>query len=89
MKERPDFMKRSSGILCHISSLPSAYGIGTLGRAAYDFADFLAAAKQRYWQVLPLGPTGYGDSPDQCSSAFAGNPYFIDLSLLAERGLLD
>ena len=89
MKERPDFMKRSSGILCHISSLPSAYGIGTLGRAAYDFADFLAAAKQRYWQVLPLGPTGYGDSPYQCSSAFAGNPYFIDLSLLAERGLLD
>lgn len=81
-------MKRSSGILMHISSLPSPYGIGTLGRAAYEFADFLADAGQSYWQMLPLGPTGYGDSPYQCASTFAGNPYFIDLDLLIEDGLL-
>lgn len=82
-------MKRSGGILCHISSLPSAYGIGTMGAAAYAFLDFLKEARQRYWQVLPLGPTGFGDSPYQSSSAFAGNPYFIDLELLADEGLLD
>mgnify|MGYP001336433386 CR=1 FL=1 len=70
-------MKRSSGILMAISSLPSSYGIGTLGQAAYDFADFLQAAGQRYWQMLPLGPTSYGDSPYQSFSAYAGNPYFI------------
>ena len=81
-------MKRGSGILLHISSLPSPHGIGTLGRAAYDFADRLKAAGQRYWQVLPLGPTSYGDSPYQSFSSFAGNPYFIDLELLAEDGLL-
>lgn len=81
-------MKRSAGILCHISSLPSKYGIGTMGRAAYEFADFLSRAHQTYWQVLPLGPTGYGDSPYQVSSAFAGNPYFIDLEMLVEDGLL-
>ena len=82
-------MDRSSGILLHISSLPSPYGIGTLGKAAYDFADFLHAAGQKYWQLLPLGPTSYGDSPYQSFSTFAGNPYFIDLDLLAEDGLLD
>ena len=82
-------MDRSSGILLHISSLPSRYGIGTLGREAYAFADFLKAAGQRYWQLLPLGPTSYGDSPYQSFSTFAGNPYFIDLDLLAEDGLLD
>lgn len=82
-------MKRSGGILCHISSLPSAYGIGTMGAAAYAFLDFLKEARQRYWQVLPLGSTGFGDSPYQSSSAFAGNPYFIDLELLADEGLLD
>ena len=82
-------MDRSSGILLHISSLPSPYGIGTLGKAAYDFADFLHAAGQKYWQLLPLGPTSYGDSPYQSFSSFAGNPYFIDLDLLAEDGLLD
>lgn len=82
-------MKRSSGILMHISSLPSPYGIGTFGRAAYAFADFLADAGQSYWQMLPLGPTGYGDSPYQCASAYAGNPYFIDLDLLIEDGLLE
>ena len=82
-------MRRGSGILLHISSLPSPYGIGTLGREAYRFADRLKAAGQRYWQVLPLGPTSYGDSPYQSFSSFAGNPYFIDLEMLAEDGLLN
>ena len=81
--------QRGSGILLHISSLPSRYGIGTLGREAYQFADMLHAARQKYWQVLPLGPTSYGDSPYQSFSTFAGNPYFIDLEQLAEEGLLD
>ena len=79
---------RTSGILMHISSLPSPYGIGTLGQAAYDFADFLKAAGQHYWQLLPIGPTSYGDSPYQSFSTHAGNPYFIDLDLLREDGLL-
>lgn len=81
-------MKRSSGILLSISSLPSPYGIGTLGREAYDFVDFLIKAEQRYWQVLPVGPTGYGDSPYLSFTTFGGNPYFIDLELLIEDGLL-
>ncbi|MDD6024778.1 MAG: 4-alpha-glucanotransferase, partial [Oscillospiraceae bacterium] len=82
-------MERKSGILMHISSLPSPWGIGTFGKAAYDFADFLKKAGQRYWQLLPLGPTSFGDSPYQSFSTFAGNPYFIDLDLLAEDGLLE
>ncbi len=69
-----------------IFSLPGKYGIGTLGRAAYDFVDFLVEAGQRYWQILPVGPTGYGDSPYQSFSSFAGNPYFIDLEFLIEAG---
>lgn len=81
-------LERSAGILLPISSLPSPYGIGTFGQAAYDFVDFLVEAKQRWWQVLPLSPTSYGDSPYQSFSAYAGNPYFIDLDLLAEEGLL-
>ncbi|MEN6471370.1 MAG: 4-alpha-glucanotransferase [Clostridiaceae bacterium] len=81
-------MKRSCGILLHISSLPSPYGIGTLGREARAFADFLKEAGQTYWQVLPVGQTGYGNSPYQSFSTFAGNPYFIDLDELAENGLL-
>ena len=81
-------MNRSSGILMPISSLPSPYGIGTFGKAAYDFADFLHAAGQGYWQLLPLGPTSYGDSPYQSFSTFAGNPYFIDLDLLIKDKLL-
>ena len=81
-------MERSSGILLHISSLPSPYGIGTLGKEAYRFADSLKAANQKYWQLLPLGPTSYGDSPYQSFSTFAGNPYFIDLDLLVKDGLL-
>ena len=72
-------MKRSSGILMPISSLPSPYGIGTLGANAREFVDFLAAAGQSWWQILPVGPTSYGDSPYQSFSAFAGNPYFISL----------
>ena len=80
---------RSSGILLHISSLDSDYGIGTFGKSAFDFVDFLKDSGQEYWQVLPLGPTGYGDSPYQAFSTFAGNPYFIDLDTLAEEGLLD
>ena len=79
---------RSAGILLHISSLPSEYGIGTLGKAAFDFVDFLKRAGQKFWQVLPVTPTGYGDSPYQSSSAFAGNPYFIDLDILISDGLL-
>ena len=79
---------RNSGILLHISSLPSNYGIGTFGKAAYDFVDFLHQSRQTYWQILPLGPTSYGDSPYQTFSAFATNPYFIDLDLLVEEGLL-
>lgn len=71
-----------------IFSLPSPHGIGTFGKAAYEFVDFLVKAGQSFWQVLPLGPTSYGDSPYQSFSSFAGNPYFIDLDLLAENGLL-
>lgn len=71
-----------------ISALPSPYGIGTLGKAAYDFVDFLKDSSQTYWQVLPIGPTGYGDSPYSAFSAFAGNHYFIDLDMLVEEGLL-
>ena len=71
-----------------MTSLPSPYGVGTMGRAAFEFVDFLAAAGQKYWQLLPLGPTGYGDSPYSSYSSFAGNPYLIDLDLLAEEGLL-
>ncbi|HAG66542.1 MAG TPA: 4-alpha-glucanotransferase, partial [Ruthenibacterium lactatiformans] len=79
---------RTSGILMPVSSLPSPYGIGSLGAEAYRFVDFLAAAGQRYWQILPIGPTGYGDSPYQSFSAFAANLYFIDLDALEQRGLL-
>ena len=81
-------MERSSGILLPLFSLPSPYGIGTMGLAAYDFADLLHAAGRRYWQMLPLGPTSYGDSPYQSFSSYAGNPYLIDLDLLIEDGLL-
>ena len=72
----------------HLSSLPSPYGIGSMGRCALDFADFLADAGQSFWQVLPICPTSYGDSPYQSFSTFAGNPYFIDLEALEQDGLL-
>ena len=81
-------MQRGSGILLHITSLPGPYGIGTMGKEAYAFVDFLQNAKQTYWQILPLGPTSYGNSPYQSFSTFAGNPYLIDLDLLAESGAL-
>ena len=81
-------MKRESGILYPISSLPSKFGIGSFSREAYEFVDFLKEAGQTYWQVLPLCQTGFGDSPYQSVSSFAGNPYFIDLEKLIEEGLL-
>ncbi len=80
--------KRASGILLPLFSLPGGAGIGGMGRQAYQFIDFLKAAGQTYWQVLPLCPTGFGDSPYQSPSTFAGNPYFIDLEQLAEQGFL-
>ena len=81
-------LKRSAGILLPISSLPSKYGIGCFDKAAYAFVDFLKDAGQSYWQILPLGPTSYGDSPYQSFSTFAGNPYFISLDALCEEQLL-
>lgn len=81
--------ERSSGILLHITSLPNEYGIGDFGKGAYDFIDFLERAGQKNWQILPLGMTGYGASPYQCFSAFAGNPYLIALDELIEEGLLE
>ena len=80
---------RSSGILLHPTSLPGRYGIGDLGPSAHEFIDLLAAAGQRVWQVLPLGPTGYGDSPYQSFSAFAGNPLLLSPDRLAADDLLD
>ncbi len=80
---------RKCGILLPIASLPSAYGIGCFSKEAYEFIDQLKKAGQHYWQILPLGPTGYGDSPYQSFSTFAGNPYFIDLEQLIEEGLLE
>lgn len=79
---------RESGILMHITSLPGPYGVGTMGKSAYAFVDFLKEAGQRYWQILPLTPTGYGDSPYQSCSTFAGNHYLIDLQTLIDEGLL-
>lgn len=80
--------KRSSGILLHPTSLPGKYGIGSLGREAFAFVDFLRKSNQKLWQIFPLGPTGYGDSPYQSFSTFAGNPYLIDFDLLIEQNLL-
>ncbi|MDO4565521.1 MAG: 4-alpha-glucanotransferase [Clostridia bacterium] len=81
-------MKRSCGILLHLSSLPSPHGIGTMGKAAFEFIDFLSGAKQGFWQMLPVSPTSFADSPYQSVSTFAGNPYFIDLDILVNEGLL-
>lgn len=80
--------ERSAGILMPVSSLPSPYGIGTFGESAYEFVDNLVKSRQKFWQVLPLGPTSYGDSPYASFSAYAGNPYFIDLDILIKEGLL-
>ena len=80
--------ERAAGILMPISSLPSEYGIGCFSKSAYEFVDWLKKAGQSYWQILPLGPTSYGDSPYQSFSTFAGNPYFISLETLVEEGVL-
>ena len=79
---------RTCGVLMHITSLPSPYGVGTLGSEAYKFVDFLKKAGQTYWQILPVGPTGFGDSPYQSYSAFAGNPMLIDIDELIKAGLV-
>ena len=81
-------MNRAGGILLSITSLPSNHGIGCFSKSAYDFVDWLREAGQSYWQILPLGPTSYGDSPYQSFSTFAGNPYFISLEALIEEGVL-
>ena len=81
-------MKRASGVLLPVFSIPSKYGIGAFSKEAYDFVDQLVQAGQSYWQILPLGHTSYGDSPYQSFSTFAGNPYFIDLDTLIEEGVL-
>ena len=81
-------LDRRSGIILHPTSLPGPYGIGTLGQEAFNWINFLSDSGQHLWQVMPLGPTGYGDSPYQCFSAFAGNPYLINLEKLVEEGLL-
>src|SRR3981081_191881 len=80
---------RSSGILLHITSLPGRFGVGDLGQCAYEFADFLASAGQKLWQVLPLNPTGYAVSPYQCFSAFAGNHLLLSFERLRETGVLE
>ena len=81
-------LKRSCGVLMHITSLPNNEGIGTMGKPAYEFIDWLKSAGQSCWQVLPIHPTGYGDSPYQSPSSFAGNPLLIDLWELKNMGLL-
>ena len=80
--------EKFNGVLLHIGSLPSEYGVGALSEGAFSFVDFLADAKVDFWQTLPLSPTSFGDSPYQSPSAFAGNPYFIDINTLVKRGLL-
>lgn len=82
-------LERGAGILCHVSSLPNKYGIGTLGKEAYEFADFLKSAHVKYWQVLPIAHTGFGDSPYSSVACNSGNPLFIDLESLCDEGLLD
>src|SRR3984885_708673 len=86
MRGEASNQERLSGVLLHVTSLPSYGGVGDFGPAAYAFVDFLAAAKQRLWQVLPLSPTGYGSSPYSALSAFAGNPVLVSLEVLAEQG---
>lgn len=86
--EKEPYTERATGILLSVTSLPSKYGIGCFSKSAYDFIDWLVKAGQSYWQILPLGPVSYGDSPYQSFSTFAGNPYFISLEALIEEGLL-
>ena len=82
-------LQRKSGVLLHPTSFPGRYGIGSFNQAAYDWVDFLDQTRQSLWQVLPLGPTGYGDSPYQSFSSFAGNPFLISLEEVVQQGLLD
>lgn len=89
MENKQERLDRSYGVIMPIFSLPSKYGIGTFGKSAYDFVDYLNDAGAKYWQILPLGQTSYGDSPYQSFSSFAGNPYFVDLEMLVEDGLLE
>ena len=89
MKKSDNVPKRACGVLLPVFSLPSDYGIGAFSKEAYAFVDFLKKAGQKYWQILPLGPTGYGDSPYQSFSTFAGNPYLIDPEFFVEKGLLE
>src|SRR5215212_1730556 len=84
----PTLAERSSGVLLHPTSLPGPHGSGDLGPAAFDFVSSLAAAGQRWWQMLPVAPPGYGDSPYSAESAFAGNPLLVSLEVLREEGLL-
>ena len=86
--EKEFFIMRASGILLPVSSLPSKYGIGCFSKSAFEWIDFLQESGQTFWQILPLGPTSYGDSPYQSFSTFAGNPYFISLEELIKEGLL-
>ena len=88
VRSKEKHLVRGAGILLAVSSLPSEYGIGTFGAQSFQFINFLKEAGQKYWQVLPIGPTSYGDSPYQSFSAFAGNPYFIDLGVLISESLL-
>jgi 4-alpha-glucanotransferase len=86
----PEWLEeRSAGLLLHISSLPSGFGIGNLGKCSHDLIDFLAESGFRFWQICPVGPTGFGDSPYQTFSSIAGNPYFIDWNPIVEAGLVD
>ncbi|WP_282928709.1 4-alpha-glucanotransferase [Anaerococcus sp. Marseille-Q7828] len=89
MKKVQDRLQRGNGLIMPIFSIPSSYGIGTFGKEAYNVVDFISDASIRYWQILPLGQTSYGDSPYQSFSSFAGNPYFVDLDMLIEDGLLE
>ena len=88
MGVKPDKGNRSAGILLHPTSLPGRYGIGDLGPAAYAWVDALVRARQTWWQVLPLGPTGFGDSPYQSFATFAGNPYLVSPDVMVQEGLV-
>src|SRR5206468_2652461 len=89
MTDPKGLLPRSAGVLLHPTSLPGPYGIGDLGPGAYSWIDALVHARQKWWQILPLGPTGYGDSPYQCFSAFAGNPSLVSPQLLVQDGILN
>src|SRR5215467_10543287 len=89
MADQKKLFPRSAGVLVHPTSLPGPYGIGDLGPGAYAWIDALVHARQKWWQILPLGPTGFGDSPYQCFSAFAGNPLLVSPQFLIQDGILN